>query len=215
MPAQEEFHIELEPGKTIRTLISSQLFHPPPYPTQSFAKQTIIVTGANIGLGLEAARHFYRLDCAKLILAVRTVSKGQSAKEDIVQSVKHRTDADSIEVWPVDLGSTKSALAFAERVKKDLPRLDVLVENAGLGSQRFTLVEGFEQTIQVNTLNTLLLGLLVLPKLKATKQQYPDSQPHLVIVSSDALRMTRFKQLNDPDIYQSMNNEKDFSGLEW
>ncbi len=93
--------------------------------------------------------------------------------------------------------------------------MDVLVENAGLGSQRWTAVEGFEQSIQVNVINTLLLGMLLLPKLGATKAQYADSLPHLVIVSSDGLRFTKFKQINDPDIYQSLNTEKGFIPLEW
>ncbi|KAF7626495.1 hypothetical protein AFLA_013886 [Aspergillus flavus NRRL3357] len=52
--------------------------------------QTVIVTGSNTGLGLEAARHFYRLNCSRLILAVRTVTKGQTAKEEIIGSEAHR-----------------------------------------------------------------------------------------------------------------------------
>ncbi|KAK4945554.1 hypothetical protein LTR10_015173 [Elasticomyces elasticus] len=211
----EEFPIQLELGKTIRTLLYSQLCNTTPYPTQSFAGQTVIVTGSNIGLGLEAARHFYRLNCTRLILGVRTISKGQTAKQDIVRSVQHRTDADAIEVWPLDLSNTDSTLSFANRVKHDLPRIDVLVENAGLGAQKWSVVEGFEQSIQVNVINTLLLALSLLPKLKDTAVKYPESSPHLVLVSSDALRMTKFKQINDPDIYQSLNIEKDFNGLEW
>ncbi|KAI1612043.1 hypothetical protein EDD36DRAFT_272741 [Exophiala viscosa] len=211
----EDFPIELELGKTIGTLLYSQFFNPPPYPANSFANQTVIVTGSNVGLGLEAARHFYRLNCTKLILAVRTISKGQTAKEDIVRSVTHRADADAIEVWSLDLNSTASTLAFAERVKKELARLDVLVENAGLGAQKWILVEGFEQSIQVNVINTLLLGMSLLPKLEETKSACEDSSPHLVIVSSDGLRLTKFKQINNPDIYESLNTEEGFNPLEW
>ncbi|EXJ84857.1 hypothetical protein A1O3_05532 [Capronia epimyces CBS 606.96] len=210
----EEFPIELQFGKTLRTIFYSQFFCPPPYPSQSFANQTVIVTGSNVGLGFEAARHFYRLNCTKLILAVRTVAKGQTAKEDIVRSVKHRTDADAIEVWSLDLTSTKSTLAFAERVKKELTRVDVLVENAGIISHKWTLCEGFEQGIQVNVINTLLLGMSLLPKLRETKDRFADSYPHLVIVTSEALRFTKFKQINDPDIYQSLNDESRFDGFD-
>jgi hypothetical protein len=77
----EEFPIELEQGKGIRAFLYDQLFTTPPYLTNFFANQTVIVTGSNIGLGLEAARLFYRLNCTKLILVVRTVSKGQAAKK--------------------------------------------------------------------------------------------------------------------------------------
>src|ERR1700761_7435968 len=172
----DEFNVKLDMGLTVRTIFHSQFFGTPPYPTKSFSNQTVIVTGSNVGLGLEAARHFYRLNCAKLILAVRTVSKGQTAKEDIVRTVKHRSDGlEAIEIWPLDLCSTKSTLAFADRVNKELPRLDAMVENAGIFNQAWFVEEGIEQSIQVNVLNTFLLALSVLTKLTETKQKYPDS----------------------------------------
>jgi hypothetical protein len=206
-----EFEVKLDLGLTARTFFRSQFFGTPPYPTKSFSDQIVIVTGSNVGLGFEAARHFYRLNCAKLILAVRTVSKGQAAKEDIVRSVKHRSDgAEAIDVWPLDLSSTESTLAFVDRVQKELPRLDAMVENAGIFNQGWFVNEGFEQTIQVNVLNTFLLALSVLPKLTETKQKYPTSSPHLEIVSSEAHRFSKFKELNDPDIYAALNDEKRF-----
>jgi len=210
----EEFPIDLQFGLALWTFFHSQLFRTPPYLTHSFANQTVIVTGSNVGLGFEAARHFYRLNCAKLILAVRTVSKGEIAKEDIVRSVKHRTDADVIEVWPLDLTSTESTLAFAERVKKELHRVDALVENAGINNRTWSVSEGFEQTIQVNVINTFLLAVSLLPKLNETKGKFADSSPHLVIVSSEAYRMTKFKEINALDIYERLNDEKAFDGLD-
>ncbi|KIW25375.1 uncharacterized protein PV07_08558 [Cladophialophora immunda] len=205
----EEFNFKLDIGLALRTFLHSQFFGTPPYPTQSFSNQIIIVTGSNVGLGFEAARHFYRLDCAKLILAVRTISKGQTAKEDIVRSVTHRFDgAEAIEVWPLDLSSTESTLAFADRVKKELPRVDAIVENAGINNQSWVVSEGFEQTIQVNVINTLLLCLSLLPKLRETKRKFPESSPHLEIVSSEAHHFTSFKEVNAPDIYATLNDEK-------
>jgi retinol dehydrogenase 12 len=208
----EEFSIESDVGAGLRNFFYNQLFTKPPYPTQSFASQTIIVTGSNVGLGLEAARHFYRLGCAKLILAVRTVSKGETAKEDIVQSVKHRSDADVIDIWPLDLTSTESTLAFAERVKKELPRVDVLLENAGINNPIWAVSDGFEDTIQVNVINTFLLALSLLPKLRETKEQFADSLPHLVIVGSEGYMLTKFPEINAPDIYERLNDGKDFVG---
>jgi len=211
----EQFTINSQLGANLRGFFYSRLFRTPSYPTQSFAKQTIIVTGANSGLGLEAARHFYRLNSAKLILAVRTISKGHIAKEDIVAGVKHRTDADAIEVWPLDLASTESTLDFAERVKKELPRLDALVENAGIHNKEWSTSEGFEDTIQVNVLNTFLLAFSLLPKLRETKTHFPDSSPHLVVMSSEAHKLTKFKEINPLDIYQTFNDknaEKKFNG---
>lgn len=209
----EEFPLEPEAGKAQRTILYSQFFCTPTYPAQSFTDQTIVITGSNTGIGLEAARHFYRLNCAKVILAVRDVAKGETAKEDIVRSVKHRTETDAIEVWPLDLCSTKSVLNFAERVKKELPRLDNLVENAGIGTEDYAAIEGFEQTIQVNVINTFLLGLLLLPKLRETKNTFPESAPHLEIVSSESHRFTPFKQINAPDLYDKLNDEESFDGI--
>ncbi|EXJ82356.1 hypothetical protein A1O3_06169 [Capronia epimyces CBS 606.96] len=209
----QEFDIKPELGLAVGRFLYSQFFRTPPPPSQSFANQTVIVTGSNVGLGFEAARHFYRLNCAQLILAVRSVSKGETAKEDIVRSVKHRTDADAIQVWPLDLSSTESTLAFADRVKTELPRVDVVVENAGINNTTWVAVEnGWEQTIQVNVINTLLLALALLPKLAQTKSEFPDSIPHLAIVSSEVHHFTKFVEANAPDIYARLNDEKAFNG---
>ena len=206
-----EFDVKLDYGLTFRTFFHSQFFCTPADPKKSFANQTVIVTGSNIGLGFEAARHFYRLNCAKLILAVRTVSKGEAAKEDIVRSAKHRSDgAEAIEVWPLDLSSTESTLAFAERAKS-LPRLDVLVENAGIFNGGYYADEGFEQTVQVNVVSTFLLALSLLPKLEETKRKHPDASPHLEIVSSEGHRYAKFEELNTPDIYATLNEKSNFA----
>ena len=55
--------------------LKEQLLTTLPYPQESAAGQTVIVTGANVGLGFEAARHFVRLGAAKVILAVRDQQK--------------------------------------------------------------------------------------------------------------------------------------------
>ncbi|KAI2601823.1 NAD(P)-binding protein [Hypoxylon sp. NC1633] len=209
-----EFDFKPNIGAGLRAFFHSQLFVTPPYPSNPFKGQTIIVTGSNVGLGLEAARHFYRLNCARLILAVRSASKGQIAKEDIVESVKLRTDADAVEIWPLDLSSTQSTLAFVERARSELPRLDVLVAGAGINSQIWEVCEGFERSIQVNVLNTFLLSLSLLPRLTETKKSYLDSSPHLVVVSSEAHRLTKFKEINAPDLYAKLNDKESFIGQE-
>ncbi|CAG8952808.1 hypothetical protein HYFRA_00009053 [Hymenoscyphus fraxineus] len=207
----EEILIEPRVGPFFRLFLHSQFFRTPRFPTQSFANQTIIVTGSNVGLGLEAARHFYRLKCAKLIIAVRTISKGQAAKEEILRTVRERADADVIEIWALDLSSTASTIAFSERVNNQLPRVDVLVENAGINNKTLAFSEDMEQTMQVNAINTFLLALLLLPKLVETARVV-NSVPHLTIVTSEAHHLTKFPQINSPDIYESLNDEKSFNG---
>ncbi|KAJ5813318.1 uncharacterized protein N7503_000068 [Penicillium pulvis] len=53
---------------------------------------------------------FYRLKTARLILTVRTIAKGQEAKEYILRSNPQRSDPDTIEKWSLDLSSTESTL---------------------------------------------------------------------------------------------------------
>lgn len=209
---QEDFSIEPKIGTGLRLFFYSQLFVTTQLPTESFAKQTVIVTGANSGLGLEAARHFYRLHCARLILAVRTIAKGQEAKEYILRNNPQRSDPDAIEIWPLDLSNTESTLVFADRVKTDLAQLDVLISNAGINSPVWKVYEGYEQAVQVNVLNTFLLALTLLPKLEmSAAQAEKGSQPHLVIVSSEAHRLTKFPEINAPDLYAKLNEKTGFS----
>ncbi|CAH0043741.1 unnamed protein product [Clonostachys solani] len=206
--------LQIQPnvGTGLRLFLHSQLFVTPPSPEVSFSGKTVIVTGSNVGLGLEAARHFYRLNASKLILAVRTVSKGEAAKEDILKSVGSRSDAESIEVWPLDQASNQSTIDFMERVLAELPRLDAVVLNAGINTKIFKVVEGHEQTTQVNVLNTFLLVLGLLPKLRQTRTEFPDSTPHLTVVSSEAHRLTNFPEINASDLYERLNEEESYNG---
>lgn len=105
--------------------------------------RVVIVTGANTGLGLEAARHFAVMKPEKLILAVRTLDKGEEAKQSILTSAP---TAD-IEVWKLDMASFASVKSFAARAKKDLPRLDLLLLNAGIAPDNWKVSpDGYEST---------------------------------------------------------------------
>jgi retinol dehydrogenase-12 len=211
----ETFSIEPKIGAGVRIFLYSQLFVTPEYPEKSFEGQTVIVTGSNVGLGLEAARHFYRLGCARLILAVRTPSKGEAAKEDIVRSVTSRSDAAAIEIWELNQSSAASTLAFADRVRAECPRVDALVENAGVGPRAFQLTDdGFEESAQINVLNTFLLLLSLLPRLVETKKKFTSSVPDVTVVTSEAHRLTKFAEINELDMFASMNREENFQGPE-
>lgn len=154
-----------------------------PKPAKQFSGKTVIVTGANVGLGLEAARHFARLGAAKVILACRDTEKGERAKADIERSTER---SGTVEVWPLDLCSFESVKQFCRRADQ-LPRLDVVVENAAVAmvGPQGALAEGFESTITVNVVSTFLMALLLLPTLRRTATRF-NVQPNLVIVSSDA-----------------------------
>ncbi|KIX03556.1 uncharacterized protein Z518_07109 [Rhinocladiella mackenziei CBS 650.93] len=176
----------------------SQLFVRLPYPTKSFAGQTIIVTGSNVGLGKEAARHLARLGASKVILAVRNTAAGEEAKQDIEKTT--RCAPSVIEVWPLDLMSFDSVKALATRAS-NLPRIDVLLENAGMAAIDFKLAEGHERSITVNVISTFLLAFLLLPKLKATAKEYK-IEPRITIVSSGAHGHTTFLERTAPNVFE-------------
>jgi retinol dehydrogenase-12 len=100
--------------------------------------RTVIVTGSNVGLGLEAAKRFYAMNPARLILAVRTISKGEDAKRVILEAGKkqgpHGTvnGETNIEVWALDLSSFESVRSFVKKCEAELERIDILVENAAV-----------------------------------------------------------------------------------
>lgn len=115
------------------TFLYNQFTIVPSIPTTDCTGKTVIVTGANVGLGLEAARHFVSLNCEKLILACRSTAKGEAARQDIESTTGRKGVVD---VWQLDLESYDSVKAFAEQAKS-LKRIDVLLENAGISTQVF------------------------------------------------------------------------------
>lgn len=181
----------------------SQLFVTPVYPTTSCAGQTIIVTGSNTGLGKEAVRHFARLGASKIILACRNSKAGDEAKKDIATSTK--CGADVLEVWPLDLLSYDSCRSFAERASK-LPRLDVLLENAGVAGSTWALAGGHERMVAVNVISTFYLAMLMLPKLKSSAKEF-SIRPRLVIVTSEVHAWAKFPEWKEPNTFEALNDE--------
>lgn len=97
---------------------------PSPPEKIDLSNKLFIVTGGNSGLGLESARYFAG-NGAEVILGVRTVSKGDEAKKDIVSTTKCAED--KISVMQLDLASLESVRTFASDFKKLGKKIDVLV----------------------------------------------------------------------------------------
>ena len=181
----------------------SQFFEYLPYPKQSFSGQTIIVTGSNTGLGLEAARHITRLDAAKVILAVRSIPRGEAAQKSIETSTNRKG---AVEVWNLDLGSYASVKDFAKKVE-GLDRLDAVIENAGIARQVWSVLEDNESTITTNVVSTFLLGLLLLPKLRETGQKF-NITPHLAVTSSAVHAWTPLNERKSKSIFDALNDKE-------
>lgn len=205
----------------IPAFLHSQLFVTPPTPTTDCTGKTVIVTGANVGLGKEAARHYVRLNCAKLIIACRSPEKGEAAKADIEASTGRKG---VIEVWQLDLQKYDSVKDFARRAQS-LKRIDILLENAGISTTNYAFVAGNESTVTVNVVATFLLALLMLPKLQETGRLF-NITPNLVIVSSEVhfftgvrqtcrevlrtlLTILQFPERKAPSIFATLNSEKE------
>lgn len=152
-----------------------------PVPATSFAGQTIIVTGSNTGLGFEAAQHFVRLDAGLVILAVRSVKKGEAAKASIEASSGRK---DVIKVWQLEMDKYDSIKAFASRCHS-LDRLDVVVENAGVLRNTYEESEGTEISIKVNVIGTFLLALSLFPILR--RSQARTGQTSRVVITSSSV----------------------------
>lgn len=172
--------------------------------------QVAIVTGSNVGLGLEASRQLLQLGLAKLVMGVRSQAKGDAAAAQL------RTQFPStiISVWIVDLESYDSIRAFAKQCAT-LPRIDITILNAGFINKRYTIVPAtkHEITMQVNYLSTALLAILLLPIIRDKRVASAVNSPVLTIVSSDAAYMADLEATGP--ILQQFDNPKTFSSFPW
>ncbi|MGI5218597.1 oxidoreductase [Nocardia sp. CA-290969] len=115
--------------------------------------RTAVVTGSNTGIGLEVARGLARRG-ARVVLACRNDTAAAAAKKDIENSVP---DAD-IRTTRVDIGSLASIADCAQRLHAELPRIDLLINNAGVVAGTRTLtVDGFESDFGINFLGHFAL----------------------------------------------------------
>ncbi|EEH06644.1 conserved hypothetical protein [Histoplasma capsulatum G186AR] len=178
-----------------------QVFSHPPLPTATFAGKTVIVTGANVGLGKEAVKHFVRLG-ATVIGTARSNSKAATALADINAETKGPGRA---MIWELEYGSYASVLGFCERALSELDRLDVVILNAGAATRTYELLEGEESSITINVISTLLLALSLLPKLRQTAATY-NVNPCLTVTSSKIHSWAKFPEREAADIFAALND---------
>ncbi|MGH7897339.1 MAG: oxidoreductase [Candidatus Binatia bacterium] len=123
--------------------------------------KTIIVTGANSGLGFEAARAFAAKG-AEVILGCRNSDKAKAASDAIAA----RHPSARLEIGALDLSSLASVRAFADWFRSRRERLDVLANNAGvMALPRRETADGFEMQFGTNHLGHFALTGLLLPSL--------------------------------------------------
>lgn len=158
---------------------------------------TFIVTGANTGLGFEAAKHLVSLGASKVVLAVRNLEAGEKAKATIEADTGKTGVAAA---WALDLANYDSVKAFAKRAITELGRIDAVIENAAVAMAERHFAEGHLFPVTVNILSTLLLGVLLLPKLSESAKKF-GILPHIAFVTSRAgfdAKEEFYKIKNDP-----------------
>ncbi len=129
----------------------------------SLEGRVCIVTGPTSGIGKETARGLARSG-AHVVLACRDAGKGAAVREEIAAD----TGNSDLEVLIVDLSVAASIRSSAATFQRAHPRLDVLINNAGVLSWRRRLTkEGLELQFAVNVLAPFLLTNLLLPGLRA------------------------------------------------
>ncbi|XP_060919247.1 retinol dehydrogenase 14-like [Labrus mixtus] len=159
--------------------------------------KTVIVTGANSGIGKATAAGILKLQ-GRVIMACRDRSRAEEAAREIRQE----TGAESAQlvVKQLDLASLASVHTFCQDIIKEEPRLDVLINNAGVYQCPYTKTDdGFEMQFGVNHLGHFLLTHLLLDLLKR-------SAPSRVVVVSSKL----YKQghINFEDLSSEQSYDK-------
>ncbi|WP_304113909.1 SDR family NAD(P)-dependent oxidoreductase [Mycolicibacterium bacteremicum] len=127
--------------------------------------RTVIVTGANTGLGYETARVLAGRG-AHVVIAVRDTAKGDAA----ANKIRSASPQAEVDVVALDLGSLASVRAAAEQLKSAHPRIDLLINNAGvMYPPKQTTADGFELQFGTNHLGHFALTGLLLENVLAAE----------------------------------------------
>lgn len=163
----------------------------------SMQGKTVLITGANSGMGLATTVEMARRGAA-VIMACRSRQRGEEALAEAVR----QSGSDKIRLLLCDLASFASIRAFAEVINAEYPVLDVLINNAGVMVFRRELTaDGYELDLGVNHLGHFLLTMLLLDRLKAA------AQGRIVVVASGAYKIGKL-YLDDPTLSRGFTAAK-------
>ena len=157
----------------------------------------IILTGASDGIGYETAKDLLNSN-AKVIFACRNKKKTEEKINELSENLKK--NAIFIQL---DLSSFKSVENFVNEIKSKYPKIDILINNAGIGEMDLKKTEdGYIDTYQVNYLSTVLLTLLLL-------EHFNPNESKIVSVSSMGYKFSKLtyndsKYLKDSDLMHEL-----------
>jgi NAD(P)-dependent dehydrogenase (short-subunit alcohol dehydrogenase family) len=159
----------------------------------------VLITGANSGIGFEAALELARKG-AEIILPARSLDKAN----DAIARIRRQVPESKITPAVLDLASLASVRAFAAFVGEKFPgqSLDLLINNAGVMAvpRRELTVDGYERQFATNYLGPFLLTALIFPRLK------PKQGTRIVTVASGAANLAKidFDNLQSERVYKPM-----------
>lgn len=165
--------------------------------------RTIIITGANSGLGFETAKKIANNKEYEIILACRNLKKGKEAKDEIVAETNNK----NINVMEIDTSSLKSVRNFVEEFKKLNKKIYGLINNAGISSMGHDglSVDGIEVVCATNYLGHFLLTNLLLP--------YMENKAKIFNVTSDMHNPPGKMEWVDPELlfHPLINDRRKYS----
>ncbi|XP_055741532.1 retinol dehydrogenase 14-like [Salvelinus fontinalis] len=169
------------------------------YPADMMRGKTVIVTGANSGIGKAAAGELLKLQ-ARVIMACRDQQMAEEAAQDIKKQAG--PEHGEVVIKQLDLASLQSVRSFCEEILKEEQQVDVLINNAGIYQCPYTKTEeGFEMQLGVNHLGHFLLTHLLLDLLKRS------SPSRVVVVSS---KLYKYGSINFDDLNSERSYNKAF-----
>ncbi len=168
--------------------------------TYALDQKTIIITGANSGIGKAAAVQLAKLG-ATVIMACRSAERGEQALAEVME----KSGSERVEMMQVDMSSQASIRAFAEAFKAKHNRLDVLIHNAAnfdhtLKTPKRT-EDGVETIFATNHVGVFLMTELLLDVLKAS------APSRIITVASKGLMTFPFLDIE----FDNLHGERKFS----
>lgn len=159
-----------------------------------------LITGANSGIGKATAIQL-ALQGAHIIMACRNPLKAEEAKKEII----YRSGNEQVDILLVDFAKQEEIRALAAAYQSKYPKLDLLVNNAGLiADKRIETAEGYELTFAVNHLGYFLLTNLLIDSLKSA------DRARVINVSSEAHRIGKLN-FDDLHLKNDYSNIKAYS----
>lgn len=169
------------------------------FPADTMRGKTVIVTGANSGIGKALAGELLKLQ-ARVIMACRDHRSAEEAARDIKD--QSGPEQGELVVKHLDLASLASVRNFCEEIKEEESKIDVLVNNAGIYQCPYSKTEdGFEMQLGVNHLGHFLLTHLLLDLLKSS------APSRIVVVSS---KLYKYGDINFDDLNSESSYDKAF-----